>query len=143
MKIFLSRWTDSGALSIASTDDGRYHLLWRGVSLIDESSVQAVMRKASEGPLHWPPDGTPIRPFGLLRRWGDWRVASAPLAGPVETGAAESELAPDADADAGDQGRGRGAEREARSGRRRARRSAARRQGRPSVARSAMDKVRA
>ena len=83
MKIFLSRWTDSGAISIASSDAGRYHLVWRGGSIADAESVQEIMRRASHGPLRDPATGGEIRPFGLLRRWSDWFVASAPLEGPV------------------------------------------------------------
>lgn len=83
MKIFLSRWTDSGAISIASTADGRYHLLWRGASIAEAGSVHEIMRRASHGPLQDPATGREIRPFGLLRRWSDWFVASAPLEGPV------------------------------------------------------------
>ena len=84
MKVFLSRWTDSGPISIATSGDGRYHLVWRNQSIAHESTVQAVMARASHGPLHWPLDDTPIRPFGLLRRWADWYVSSSPLGSPVE-----------------------------------------------------------
>lgn len=82
MKIFLSRWTDSGAISIAQGEDGHFHLVWKDTSIAHEPSVHDVMRRASNGPLYWPCDETPIRPFGQVRRWSDWRVSSAALSGP-------------------------------------------------------------
>jgi hypothetical protein len=85
MKVFLSRWTECGAISIATSGEGRYHLVWRNESIASESTVQAVMARASRGPLRWPQDGSPIRPFGPLRRWADWSVSPAPVNRPAVT----------------------------------------------------------
>ena len=71
MRIFLSRWTDAGPLSIAQASNGQLHLLVDGKSLAAARSLDAIMDMTAA-----------VLPAGADAR-ANWYLVHAPLQGPV------------------------------------------------------------
>jgi hypothetical protein len=71
VRIFLSRWADGGALSIAQASNGQLHLLADGKSLATARSLDEIMERT-----------VAVLPEGADSR-ANWYLVHAPLQGPV------------------------------------------------------------
>ena len=71
VRIFLSRWTDAGPISIAQAANGQLHLMAAGKSLAHATTLDGIMDKTAA-----------ILPEGADAR-ANWYLVHAPLEGPV------------------------------------------------------------